>query len=655
MKPWNHSGVSKSLYILSVVAWILCAFATIFHEKLWGIHFLAFLPGYAKMILLLLSGFLIIFPHLFIDPLKRYTPGLTFSLIIMITVVLGAYFYFFPIVDDNYGDAMFVREIQDDAIGEIATDLMDAVQNFSLMPAKARVFMVGGIEYLAKVFGTTRYNMYRIFGLIFGIAWIMLWLFYIRSYVDDKAWGTTLAIIGCTIPMTAAFHCHLETYAPIYFFHLLWYILLVEYFKSGRKGVFLFMMFLTVVIMRMHPTGWFFLPLLGLMALDRLKYRFQSVRKVLSWKGLAYFLWMPALLAGIIAYFFITGDYNDERLLHREHVHDHIFLPIISPPAPYDQYNLQSFNHIFDFLNSMLFWTIPGWVLFLYLVGKKDNRKLFHKTDFLILMNGILLLVVFLFVINPILTMPLDWDLYTLPVSAFLVLITLIVRHCKDRVNPYHVLIISIAFSFFSLSFSLVNSQREMYSKRLESIGTHVFKTYYEWSGRQIEFAIHVGEYDLEDQLGRYEHITNKLRAEVRKRKTTDDKNFAGLLNEYGKRLSLMALYNDAETIFAEGTTYDRGNKNLMLGLLEAQFRQGNYTRAYATALQLLEKELPSRQKALRMVIHCAIEADKREEAILYAESFLTMWPEDQFIQRISQGLLGGLSLEELRDMYSKG
>lgn len=603
-------GTSVKLFLASLVCLGLYLVGMFFPDDWWGVHFLAFVSPIWKYGLLLISLVCLVLPF-FINtfpPVSKLKVSWNF-VSLAIAIGMGFLFYHFPIYMDNYGDATFVRSTQDEVITNIPAYMKEELGLLTFHPSHCRIFMLGWIYSLGEALQLTYKEVYTYVNLISGVLWVLLWLLMVGKYLKDPIWRICLAVIGITAPFMANFFEHLEVYGPLYVLFLFYLFLLLEYVRS-KSNVFLTgLILLQTILLRMHPLAWFFIPALGLAILD--KYRANSlVSRLMTWKGVLVGVYIPFLLTTAILYFFITEDYKDDRVIYLTVAGDHIFLPLLSPEAPLDRYNLFSFNHIFDFANMLLFLSIPAWLL-LFVARRKaeDSQQLLP----LILGLTLLLMISFLFFLNPLLSLPMDWDLFALAGPVLLVLVLLKVRQNQDgSALAFRSLFSVIAISLLTIPFFWVNSNKQAYSERLESIGVRVFKTYYEWSGQQLDFALWLNRDDPKEYLARYEKLTRKLEPHALVGK---DIQFAHLLSIHGNAIQQYTGDKEqARLLYRKSQYYSAEHKVNLLRLYKVNMDLKRFIEARENAADLIEMRYPNDAKAMNMLLKANEELETRHK-----------------------------------------
>jgi len=248
--------------------------------------------------------------------------------------------------------------------------------------------------------------------------------------------------------------------------------------------------------------------------------------------------------------------------------------------------------------------------------------------------------------------MPMDWDLFSLVVPSLLVLLVSLVMQIEHlNVNTRSIAVYVMAFSLLMMPFIYVNSVKESYANRLISVGVRVFKTYYEWSGRQLDFAFYLLGDDPEKSRIKQQEVLQKLRPYA---VDGNDEHYAHLISIHGASYAAEGKFERALKAFKRARDYSPNHKVNLLRLLEANFMTRRYEDAFGTALELLNFQYPNERKAMRMTIHCALEAEMYRDAYRYAEIYNRQWPGDSTIHKVEYDIDYQKNPEKLKYLFSR-
>jgi len=318
-----------------------------------------------------------------------------------------------------------------------------------------------------------------------------LWV--VRMLVHTPAWRMLLALAGLSAPFLLLFYGHLETYAPAFAAAMAWWAVWVRYQRSRKVLCLWLLLPLLLLCIRLHTLQVLLVPVWGLALLQHYAGKAALVRQLLRPRCLGLLLGGGALLAWSILYFWVVGDYNDPRMLRGIEPGDRLFLPLLSPEAPLDCYNLLSWNHAVDLLNMLLFWCPLALAVVLGAVMQRkqlrwDRPLVVYPLLAFGLMFGLLC------TINPLLSMPMDWDLFSLPAPVLLVLAAGLGRQLERLKRWKAVLPAALAIAVLCVPAVLVNVQPQAHAERLATVGVRIYKSYYERSGDYLNYALKLSE-----------------------------------------------------------------------------------------------------------------------------------------------------------------
>ena len=141
------------------------------------------------------------------------------------------------------------------------------------------------------------------------------------------------------------------------------------------------------------------------------------------------------------------------------------------------------------------------------------KNSLFNlKPEILLTLLNLVLIAGFLFAINPLFSMPMDWDLFMFPVPILLVLIALMFSHFGTEAISRNLLLGLFGFIFCCIPVFGVFISKPASSQRIERVGIHVFKTYYIHSSTYLLHTLSQEEnLSLEEYHLRTDHILEQL------------------------------------------------------------------------------------------------------------------------------------------------
>jgi hypothetical protein len=397
---------------------------------------------------------------------------------------------------------------------------------------------------------------------------------------------------------------------------------LKSHFDSPSKKKIILLVFSFILCVKLHYLFLLLFPtlLFGIVSLTHP----EKTKAVLKWKVISRFLLIPIVLIGIALYFFVFKDYNDPRFLSPEvDLYDRLFLPLFSPEAPLDRYNLFSLNHISDFLNVTFLWSAAG--VFVLVVVSLFYRKGVNWDQPIILSTGFLLLLfsMVFFAFNPLLSMPMDFDLFSLAAPFLLFFAFFILEELQTESLAKSIAGPLIGISILSIAIFLCNHQKDSLSLRMESVGKHIFKTYWIRSAGDIQLGLNLVNDQPEEYITRSMAIVNELEPFAL---MGNDLEYATLLWSVGKKYRKQNDYSNSLNFHLKSLNYSTNVPANYIGLTESNYLLENYTKAYLYSLKLIEFNYPNHKKALEIAIDCSLMAGLDSDAEELIENYLQKW-----------------------------
>ncbi len=618
----------------------------------WATHHLAFLPSPHNFLLfgialgLILLGFII-------KPKLNYPSRFSLNhwvVSLAISALFCLFCYSFPIASDSYGNARTFTPYLNQMVESLPEGFWGDLLNFKVEPGNGRWGVFHLFTLAAYAFNCSYEKVFLWVDAICGSLFVLVWLRLVVAHISIPIWQLALSLAGIASPFFLIFFGHIETYAPLYLILLGYFVFLVRAIETKKQIFMLPMAILLLLGMRFHALSYLIAPSFFLTLLTLGWQHNKTIKKLLTFKGLVLWLYIPACLVGLVLYFFILKDYNDPRFLDGD-VPDieRLFLPIIAPEAPLDNYNLQSWNHIFDFLNAILHWS-PG-LLFIFVSALTLYRKKLSMSPTLsILLVTLILLISFLFMFNPLMSMPMDWDLFVFPTPLFMVLTLVIVKQIQHETLPTSLLTSISSLGILAIPLFAVNAKTLSLSYRQESVGVHVYKTYYAHSASLMLNALNMIPADVDLYLKRKEKLLQKLKPMAQ---VGVDRKYAELLTDDAiVKWKVLNQLDEAKTDFQKALYYSPDYYDNWYYLAQLNLEMGNSKTAHQNALQLLNtfglKENPD---VLRLLIKCALENDSFIEAEKYCENYLLISNSSDInlVKKILERLQANENVEELK------
>lgn len=649
-----------NIQLLGSLFWALYFLGTLFPDFWWTTHWLAFVPTFWKFTILSLAGLCMIYPFFQqkgidisgqVQALSdRFGKGLLFSTVIG----AGILFYTFPIAHDYFGDAFKLLKHVNQHIDTIPPGTHEAFFTFSLSPWEGHSTILALVTYIAYYSGSTYGEAFLYLDLICGCLFVLVWLSFLRFYLKKASSRLILGLAGVCAPCMLIFFGHTESYAPVFLCFTAWLVLLLIYLENKSKTILWSLIPLLLLCLKLHPVALLFIPALGLLFLDYYAQEKPWVSQVSAWKGISRWIITPIFSVGASLYFFVFKDYNDPRSLNETAMEfDRLFLPILSPDPPLEKYNMLSFNHIFDFFSEVLLWSPIALFILVFLVFLHRNKINWHKLSIRLMGLSLLLFTSLFFVINPLLSMQMDWDLMAIPAPIFLIFTVLLLKEVEEEKLIAKLIVPVLGISLLTIPSFFIHAQADSLSKRYESLGIRMYHTYYEWSGKVIQFGLNIETYD---SRASYEKRKEELLVKL-KPHTIPEKDFeyAFLLIQEGKHhLRVEKDYTKALDYLKRAEFHFPRDKNGVLYLMETHFLRKEFTEAFRYSQELMRQHYPSEKKSIAIAVQCALEAGLIQDALDLASNYVKKWEDNTAISKVKQGLESGIEADSLKRLFSQ-
>ncbi len=227
----------------------------------------------------------------------------------------------------------------------------------------------------------------------------------------------------------------------------------IKFFKTGR-GLIAAWLFLIVGI-ALHLQMAVFVPAALFMTFSR-------GNGLIIYKRFKKFIWIVISLIFIFCLYILISKYTTDLSI------EDIFLPLFSGKPVYPEYAILSVPHLLDILNEFIL--VSPLLFLLILIGGNNLKNILkNKTAIFFGLSAIGTLL-FLFVIDPKLAFPRDWDLFSISCFPLMLLsVTLINKNCIDHIRKL-IIPISLILSIYSLPFLLTNLHLDRSEKYLENL-----------------------------------------------------------------------------------------------------------------------------------------------------------------------------------------
>lgn len=657
---------NKSVMLLCLLFLGFYLMGWLFPDLWWGTHSLAFLPvvsSYVFFVFLLLILFWgQYFPKLPLRLIRPVSFSVYFLLSIISSLIAASGFYLFPIAIDAFGDSVRFEGFFREQDNQFKPAYLKALLSFDIFHAKNGEKTVLNLMHLLSThFQKPPREMFQWMTTICGGLYVLLVSIFTRFYSQKLSTRLTIVVMFLLAPYMWIFFGHMEIYTPTILSITLYSMILVWFFNKPTRPKLLLLLLLLYLSIKLHTVNFLLIPSFVLSVLW-LKFQSHRYRQIIfTWKFCSTWFLLPVSLVGLFIYIFVAEDYNSSRL--PADTLAHLFLPIISPAPPLDRYNLFSASHIFDFFNMLLLMSAAAcFVIIASLLFFRKSIQ-WNRPEILSLGLCLILMIMLYFAVNPLLGMPLDADLYTLPGPLLILLAIVLFKQLEEKKLNIKLLCRSIvALSLMTIPALVVNNNGFYLAQKIESIGVRTFQTYWIASPRPLLIALN--NLASRESKEEFDHRVKKLLDQLQPYAIPgSDLEYAATLNRIGNLYSDHFGRHDQAIYFYEmSQDYDPGLRRNMLDMVESYFvlgQQGNdgkaYAKAYTISQYLLAFKYPDYRKALRISIHCAIMARSYDVARLHAKEYHVIWPDDAFIKEVSRRLEHKENLDTLQQMFSAG
>lgn len=636
--------------------WCLYLLGILFPETWWGTHFLAFLPAVAKWGLLGLSLVLISAPLWMKEEAKLPLPVKTniplWLAVVALCGLMLAFFLAFPVFQDVYGDAP--RNLKSLALegNELFPERYKLIFSPNIFnTTNGEITVLNSMEYLIKTNEWEAVKAFSVMDALFGLGFVLVSGLYLFKAFRNPGSRLMWVIVLIASPFLLNFMGKVEIYAPILFFLALYVYGQDQALQKQNKQGLLLAFVLLLLAAKFHGTSFLLVPgfllLLGYVLMKDKEKR----DGIFTWKKIGLWVLASTLVLGIILYFGIVGDHNDPRFITPEiDPSERIFLPLISPEAPLDNYNLLSLNHLLDYLNNVLLWSPPALFLLVFAFG--FLRKHINWNEPAVLLTGLTFILYFLFffTINPLLSLPMDWDLTSIPGVLLLFWVISIYRQLAGKLHFGHMLAPVAGIALLTLSFFYVNANRDPLAQRMQVTGNHVFKTYWQRSVDPFRRIIELYRDAPQKAVPLLQQSIEQLKPYAL---TSQDWEYAELNRTLAAHFR-KTLQNpgEAENYHIACLRYNPESLTNHMGLMEAYYLNGKKREAFETSLFLASKQYPNPQRSLLFVIDLGLDFGYFDELIPYTSQYLKISPGDEKMSFIHKSLQKKSDLSQLSNIF---
>lgn len=622
----------------------------LFPEKFWASHHLSFLGPYWQVLFLILAGFGLWSTHWesasnLLVPQKE-TSTIWTKWLLILPLLAGAFATAFPIFEDAYGDAYFIRP-ELDLKGEAWT--MEMTKQLIFLnpfdPKNGVKLLYGVTTALGILFDTTFLSTLRWLEVFLLGVFSLTWGSIVMNSVRGSVARVMLGFAGAFAPVTLIYHSHTETYALSFTMAMVLIWVIQRYFVNRSLKWFFLVLLAWVISLKFHVLFWLVFPAVLLVIADHLSFKWSILERVFTWRGI--FALVVLGTVAIVAIYLGYGAFNGTRFATAEDFYSAFFVPVNPKEgAPYNRYSLFGPAHLLDFLQVMFMWSPIAWFILFSaslrkLRGSEGNR--FLQTITLVFAAFVLSM----FVINPILGMPTDWDLFCFPSMFLLTIAVVVYGKMEQDVDMRPAMLLVVTLVIFELPTFVVNASESPLSKRYETVGRNEFRNF--WAGSSTLFeAAYVLEPNRELKWIRMQQVLHDLEPASVK---GNDLEYAELLRQAANYFMENGDLKTALTYHQQSLAYHPNLVRNHFEMANVQYRLGLYQDAFSHVPRFVQYEYPSRENALKAAVHLSIAVQQFESALRYTDMYLMDQPNDEFMLRVKYYIAKG-EYEEVRKMF---
>lgn len=644
------SGLTAMVFVMGMI----------FPDTWWGTHFASFLPDPWNWVVLGLG--LAFFSIPYWDHRQNLASRLDGSwnrprnippwvVNLCFTFLVSLPFLVFTLAFDPYGDAPTHIKAFDNELNTVDHwKLFLNLDIFHFKTGERTVLNLAAI--LIEQFETTPEGAFAIIGRISGFLYVYI-VVSMASRFLKKGVSFLLILLALISPAMPIFMGHIEIYAPLFPTLAGFASLAILYFqKNDWKWIILSV--ITVFLgLKFHLSTLLLVPLLFLMIVHKMALGKEWFQKRINWKNLAIWVLIPLLVGALVLYFFVLGDYNDSRDPNLDpNSYDRIFLPILTPNPPLERYNLFGGNHLLDFGNLIMTWS-PLAILILF-VALLPLRKKINWNSESVLGLGLLFILYFgfFFLLNPLLGMPLDWDLMAIP-TPLLVLFTLsVLKESKSEADWKGLLGPAVGLAILVLPTVFINSQAPLLNERFIGIGKHSFRTY--WVG-SAGFLMNAYQRKLETPIVFEDEFSVLLEDLKPFANEGNDIEYAVLAKNFGAYFRLKKQNRKlAEKYHLLADKYDPQLSSNLEGLTQLFLEKQDYPAALAYAKRLVALESNDQKGALRLGLEIALKAKDWEQSMQWIQALLKFYPNDADLNKALRRLETQTELDRILELFGQ-
>ena len=571
-------------------------------QATWGFHGLAYLPLVAQ--LLFLGGSLtLVLLYLFrpgVWPswdraVVRAVDGRSWLFLTLGVMFLAGFLFLrFPIMSLAYGDARNM------AAWHGANERFDwrwITDVFSPRLLDQKEALTIAVHRLAAHFLHMDIEAaYRLISALSGVLFVGGWMWLLKT--TSRLRDALLPLLACGLLLGAnqLFFGQVENYPFAFLCGGLFFGLALRH-GMGRVGI-VPVLLAFLVAFRAHAIWILVAPALPVLVAASLRQRMKLADRFLAWRYLSLYLGL-LLLVGAAGYLLVCRSYRWEVL--PAPIPAGLFLPVVPPAPPYHRYHVLAPAHLMDLFNIVVLVAAPAFFLLVLLVTRFRRSLTWHSVPVKFGTCVLVLMAAFYAMVNPVLSMPRDWDLFSLLALPILFLLTALLADGKFSPEDRGLLgLTPIVAGLLTLPLFLVNSNAARLSQRLEDIGEYAYATYYSGSSVLIQMGQNL-DADPAERLQRREATLDRLHPW-----SGGDPEYGFLMAGAGDMRMMRGDTTRAESLWKRSLEYDPGLGRTRSNLVQLSIIQRRPREAIEQLDRLIQDD-PKNVRALHQGIGVAL------------------------------------------------
>jgi hypothetical protein len=618
---------------------LLHALGIFFPEQMWGSHYLSLLPSWLMLAFLGTSIAGIVLTWETSDNTfgsARFDYEFVWGrLSLIIPLLAGAFANFTPIFRDVYGDSYYLAKELEVMVKEWTTEMTANALNYNpLAPKEAIRTFYNTANFLGYLFEVSSASVIKYLQVFLIIIFNWLWLNLVTRSCKQFTTRIVLAGVGFLIPVGLAFHQHYETYALPLTLYMGFVLLLKVFFERLTLGYLIALFGYLLFGLKFHISFWILSPALVLSTLFYWSHHQKKLSLLLRPKSVLWLMIVPGIILAGAVYVW-KGSVNGTRMAPIDNLYNALFVPMFPlEPAPYDRYSLFGFAHILDYLQIVFSWSPVSWFIVVFaLLSRKFTSSL---TSFnLTLVVVFVAMLAWFFILNPLLGMSADWDLFSFPAIILMAIGAQLLGSMESEKWARKLGATALCLCLLNLPVFIVNANQSMLSKRLEVLFRNDFKHFWIGSSTLFEVATEL-ESDPIKRLQRQTKIINDMQPYANE---NDDLEYAEVLRQTGISHGAVGNLSSALELHKTAENYAPDLRKNIFDIIVLYFKLNRLTEALPYLDRHIANQYPSRRKAVLMAIHVSIAAGDYERAKFYCGSFLQKSPKDSFLLKVYNAL----------------